>query len=143
MRFWDSSAILPLIVVESTSLMLSDLLSRDDTMVVWWGSGVECHSALNRRLRDGSLSLIDLQTARLGLQNVIACSYEVLPTESLRILAQRLLAVHPLRAADSLQLAAALIWADSKPVGRELVCLDSRLSTAARLEGFSVTPHEA
>ena len=40
---------------------------------------------------------------------------EVLPAEAVREQAARLLRLHPLRAADALQLAAALVWADSPP----------------------------
>jgi predicted nucleic acid-binding protein len=54
--------------------------------------------------------------------------------------AMRLLAAHPLRAADALQLAAAMLWARDKPGGRDFVCLDERLRTAAILEGFAVLP---
>jgi hypothetical protein len=52
--------------------------------------------------------------------------------------AERLLRTHPLRAADSLQLAAALIAADHDPSNLEIVCLDARLTSAARREGFAV-----
>jgi uncharacterized protein len=54
--------------------------------------------------------------------------------------AERLLRVHPLCAADSLQLAAALIDADHDPVTLEIVSLDARLTSAARREGFVVQP---
>ncbi len=46
--------------------------------------------------------------------------------------------VHALRAADSLQLAAALIAANHDPATLEIVSLDARLATAARREGFKV-----
>jgi len=48
--------------------------------------------------------------------------------------ALRLLAVHPLRAADALQLAAALVWFRDHPAGLDFVCLDERLRTAALLD---------
>ena len=50
------------------------------------------------------------------------------------------LSVHPLRAADALQLAAALLASDHEPQRMEVVCLDERLSEAARIEGFTVLP---
>jgi hypothetical protein len=46
------------------------------------------------------------------------------------------LRVHPLRAADALQLAAAYIAAERRPSSLELVILDDRLAAAARREGF-------
>jgi hypothetical protein len=44
------------------------------------------------------------------------------------------------RAADTLQLAASLVWCRERPVGRSFVCLDARLREAAVREGFSVLP---
>jgi hypothetical protein len=58
--------------------------------------------------------------------------------EPLRRLAQRLVRVHPLRAADAFQLAAALVAAEPDPSGVEFVCLDPRLANAASREGFRV-----
>jgi hypothetical protein len=46
--------------------------------------------------------------------------------------------VHPLRAADSLQLAAAIIAAEREPTTLEFVSLDDRLGEAASREGFRV-----
>jgi hypothetical protein len=65
---------------------------------------------------------------------------EILPSERVLGEARRLLRVHPLRAADALQLAAALQWSGPHVVGAELVTLDERLRLAARLEGFSIVP---
>jgi hypothetical protein len=50
------------------------------------------------------------------------------------------LAAHPLRAADALQLAAALVWTGEAAAGEAFVCLDERLRDAARREGFEVLP---
>ncbi|MFY9343542.1 MAG: hypothetical protein WAT39_13685 [Planctomycetota bacterium] len=54
--------------------------------------------------------------------------------------ARRLLANHPLRAADACQLAAALIACRERPDALGFVTLDSRLAEAARREGFTVLP---
>ena len=64
----------------------------------------------------------------------------IAPSNRVRERAGRLLATHPLRAADALQLAAALVWCDEAPQGETFVCLDERLSAAARREGFAVLP---
>jgi predicted nucleic acid-binding protein len=64
--------------------------------------------------------------------------HEIQPLESIRRTARRLLRVHELRAADSLQLAAALAAAEGRPDALELVSLDDRLVEAARREGFRV-----
>jgi uncharacterized protein len=65
---------------------------------------------------------------------------EVTPSEDVRERAERLLGVHALRAADALQLAAALIWARERPARLEFVCLDGRLRGIAWREGFAVLP---
>jgi uncharacterized protein len=65
---------------------------------------------------------------------------EVEPTQRLLSRAERILSVHPLRAADALQLASAIAWSDGDTDGRAFVCLDVRLREAARREGFSLAP---
>ena len=136
MRFWDTSAILPLIVLEAQSKELTKLFASDRQIVVWWGSSIEVVSALSRLEREGSLS--ENHKAHAILDRLEAGWNEVNPSDSLRQIARRLLRVHVLRAADSLQLAAAMIASDSKPQTLAFVCRDERLSQAARREGFSV-----
>jgi len=54
--------------------------------------------------------------------------------------ALRLLHTYSLRAADALQLGAALVACDEKPEALPFVCIDDRLRNAARKEGFRVLP---
>ncbi len=68
---------------------------------------------------------------------------EVRPASRLRVLAEQTLTAHPLRAADALQLASALIWCGSQPQGRRFVALDGRLRKASSRLGFDVLPNEA
>jgi predicted nucleic acid-binding protein len=138
MRFWDSSAVVPLLVDEAEHKHARAQLEHDAAMLVWWGTPVECVSALARRERDGSL---DSEGMRIALQRLRALSeqwHEVLPTSGLRTAAERMLRVHPLRAADALQLAAALVAAERDPPSLEFVSLDDRLQEAASKEGFRV-----
>jgi uncharacterized protein len=139
MKFWDASAIVPLLHTESSSEALYSLLTADADMLVWWGTPVEIVSALARRERDGHLSSEAFTAVNTGLQQLAQSWQEVQPTDAVRLGAQRLLRMHPLRAADSLQLAAAIVAADHRPPDLELVCLDERLNAAARREGFTVT----
>ena len=138
MKFWDSSAIVPLLVVEQQRDELLALLQRDPRMLVWWGTLVECTAALARREREGALSVADAGTALERLRDVAVTWQEILPSDAVRSTAQRLLRVHPLRAADSLQLAAAIVAAEHEPTTLEIVTLDERLSEAASREGFRV-----
>ena len=135
MIFWDSSALVALLVDEPESSARIALLEGDPDMSVWWATPVECESALQRRLREGSLTPADARPARDRLAVLAASWHEVNPTGTLRKLAQRLLRTHPLRAADSLQLAAALVLAKALP-GLRFACSDHRLGAAAEAEGL-------
>ena len=140
MRFWDSSAMVPLTLEEPRSPRIAGLLKDDEAMVAWWGSMVECASAYARQRRNRTLS-DQGEVQALRLLHMLAANWtEIQPSADLRSAALRLLSVHPLRAADSLQLAAALIWADFRPRGHAFLCLDDRLRDAAQREGFTVLP---
>jgi hypothetical protein len=90
--------------------------------------------------RDGGLPAIPLREALLRLTALVEDAHVVAPTSRLRERAGRLLAAHPVRAGDALQLAAALAWSDEAPRGSGFVCLDERLRAGARTEGFTVLP---
>lgn len=140
MRFWDASALIPLFVREAHSRALEALVADDPAMVVWWAGQVECASAVQRLRREGVFSPAEAAELLARLALALDAAEVVQPGDELAATALRLLAAHPLRAADALQLAAALVWARGRPTGHELVCLDERLRTAALLEGFSVLP---
>ena len=136
MKFWDSSAIVPLLVKEPATAGMQSLAARDGGMLVWWASAVECASALARLERDGALDEAAATTAFDRLKQIAAGWHEVEAGDAIREAAIRFLRVHPLRAADALQLAAAFVAADRQPSSLELVTLDDRLTAAARKEGF-------
>lgn len=138
MRFWDSSAIVPLLLEEPARARMLAALESDGVMLVWWVTPVELVSALSRRERDGGISLEDASAAIERMRALERAWQTVLPTDAIRARAQRLLRVHPLRAADSLQLAAALCIAGDDPASLDFLSLDQRLSDAARREGLNV-----
>lgn len=140
MRFWDSSAVVPLLTEEPASGEVSDLLGESPEMIAWWATRVECASALRRREREGLLAARDAQRAIELLRDLAGAWTEVLPTQHVRAFAERALAVHSLRAADALQLAAAQAWRRGQPDGAPFVCLDERLRDAAAREGFVPLP---
>jgi predicted nucleic acid-binding protein len=142
MRFWDASAIVPLLCSERSSEEAHELVQQDPAIVVWWGSRVECISALRRSERRGQLEAAGARRALALLEQLAGAWSEVLPSDGLRAEAERALAVHPLSAADALQLAAALTWRREPARSVELVCLDERLRDAASREGFAVLPRE-
>lgn len=136
MRFWDSSALVPLLLNEPLSARARTLREEDEEVVVWWGTPVECASALARLRREGALSVAEEAAAARRLDALRRSWHEVLPGDQVRTQALRVLRLHALRAADALQLAAALEWAGTPATG-VLVTFDDRLAAAAELEGFT------
>ena len=137
MRFWDASAVVPLLVEQPLSAHARQLLAEDSDMAVWWSTPVECASAVARLRREGVLPETVERDALATLELLRSGWYEILPGDVLRAQAQRVLRLHPLRSADALQLAAALEWAGVPPSG-EMVCFDARLGEAAEREGLRV-----
>ncbi len=91
-----------------------------------------------RREHEKLVSADEVASALVLARELIDSWHEIVPSDAVRRTAERLMRVHSLRAADSLQLAAALIAADHDPATLDLVCLDARLGAAARREGFAV-----
>ena len=138
MRFWDSSAVVPLLVDEAPASALLALLEADAAVVAWWATPVECVSAIARREREGHMSAPAASRAVARLRMLASRWHEVLASDPVRETAFRLLRAHSLRAAGSLQLAAAIVAADGTPGALPFVCLDERLAEAAEREGFPV-----
>jgi predicted nucleic acid-binding protein len=136
MKFWDSSALVALCVEQPSSGTARAAYAEDPDVVAWWGSSIECASAIARLHRDGHLSAPDERLAREILDEFRQGWFEVQPGESVRVQALRLLRVHALRAADALQLAAAMEWSGF-PAHGTVVTFDDRLRDAARREGFT------
>ena len=136
MRFWDSSAIAPLLLQEKESAQRQSQLEQDPVLVVWWGTAVELESALTRRRCEGTLDEVNEAKARKKLAMLADTWIEVEPTDSVREMAKRLIRVHGLRSADSLQLAAALIACGNVPERHIFLSEDLRLKSAAAKEGF-------
>jgi predicted nucleic acid-binding protein len=106
--------------------------------VVWWAASVEVHSAIARLQRFGKLDA-PARTVALKQLAVLECEWqEIVPSDEVRERAKALLHRYPLRAADGLQLGAALIWSGNRPAGRSFLCADERLAAAAEQAGFTV-----
>ena len=135
--FWDSSALVPLCIQESTSRQVRSHL-RKFAPVVWWASPVEVQSAVARLHRSGVVNDMEKQGALSRLTFLRRGWREILPGDPLRELASRLLDTYTLRASDSLQLAAALTWCQQRPAQRTFICGDARLCEAAEAAGFVV-----
>ena len=139
MRFWDTSAILPILFEEASSKAILALYRADADLTVWCLTDVEIAASIARRSREG-LSPEQVERIRIDWRRLAGRWSPVAAIERVRDRAIRLLQVHGLRAADSLQLASALVASDERPEHLPFVCLDDRLREAARREGFAVLP---
>lgn len=138
MRFWDTSAVVPLLTDEPSSPAVLRQFEGDPQLVAWWGTKIECVSAVTRRERDGALDAQSMVGALDRLDALSLVWTEVEPGQRVRQVAVRLLRVHPLRAAAALQLAAAIVASEDQPASLPFVTLDDRLAQAAEREGFPV-----
>jgi len=140
LRFWDSSAVVPLLVAEAATPAVRALLSEDPQMAVWALTPLEVSSALWRRRRAAEIEARSQAAAERALAELEANWSIVTDVAQVERRARRLLATHPLRAADAAQLAAALLVCDERPELLAFVTLDERLAEAAQREGFTVVP---
>jgi len=138
LRFWDSSAIVPLLLSQAKTEGLRQYYREDPVMLVWWNTAVECASALARVERERPATTAIVSESLTLLKKFAVAWQEIQPTCSIKEQAIRLLRVHNLRAGDALLLAAAILGSEHSPSSLEFVCLDDRLSTAAQREGFRV-----
>jgi predicted nucleic acid-binding protein len=143
LKFWDSSSIVPLVCREVGSARCRAWLRADPVMLVWALSAIEVASAVARKRRDGGLDRGRAATAKRRLTALEKAWNEVTQYDAVRARARRLLEIHALRAADALQLAAALVVVEDRTAGFELVTFDERLAEAAEKEGFVVLGVEA
>jgi predicted nucleic acid-binding protein len=138
MKFWDASAVVPLLTVQASTKLSESIFSSDSHMSVWWGTPIECASGLNRLEREGKIDSKGRQTAKARLISFAAIWNQVQASEALRESAERLVYAYDLRAGDALQLAAAVAASGDRPATLEMVCFDRRLISAAQKLGFRV-----
>jgi predicted nucleic acid-binding protein len=135
-RFWDASAIVPLVCREPESPRCRGWLRDDPVVVVWALAATEVTSALARKRRDATLGPRPFAAAKRRLASFERAWSEVAALDAVRARARRLLEVHPLTAADALHLAAALLVTEERPEAVGFVTFDARLADAAAREGF-------
>jgi uncharacterized protein with PIN domain len=138
LRFWDASAILPLIVEEPGSKLARGWLREDQDVMLWGLTRLELASAIERRAREGLLRSPERAAALRRAQRIADDAHEVVDLAAVRARGAAVLARHALRAADAAQLGAALLVADPEYASLTMVVLDRRLAAAAEREGLSV-----
>lgn len=140
MKFWDSSALVPLVIREEASPDVRTLYASDPAQVVWWSTVVEVRSALARRRASAQIGPGLSSGAWSRLEQLSRDWAEVMPVPAVREAALRLLSQYPLSGADALQLAAAVVASGLDEGSIPFVTLDRRLGQAAAAEGFAVLP---
>ncbi len=138
MKFWDTSAVVPLLLTEAYTSRVRERLLSDPVATYSWLTPTEMTSALARREREGVLSHAEVAEIEQRAERLFASWAQVELSERVRRTARRLLHTHPLRGADALQLASAVEVATESGVV-EFMTLDQRLNDAAWREGL-VTP---
>ena len=135
--FWDSSALVPLCVTQPQSARSRQLYERY-RIVAWWATQVEMMSGLARLDRTGQITHDRFLVGKQIALEIVRDWFSVGSTESIAGTACSLLELHPLRAADALQLAAGLQWCEGQPTGKVFLTFDNRLREAAGLAGFTL-----
>jgi predicted nucleic acid-binding protein len=140
MRFWDSSALIPLLIRETSSKQMRGLLASDSRIIASFITPIEIGSALWRRRHHHELTAEQHAVAEEAFSKLRESWSEMVEILAARQIALDLITRHILRAADALQLAAALIACGDDPASLPFVTLDHDLASAARNEGFNVLP---
>ena len=70
MRFWDASTVVPLLHEEHATAACHTALGEDPDVVVWWGTEVECASAIGRGERNGTVSPARVEEALRRLEDL-------------------------------------------------------------------------
>ena len=136
--FWDASALVPLCCRQPETTAASRLARQYKKIEVWWGTVIEVQSAFSRLVREKEMTGAEFKQAMARLRVLRDSWFEILPTQEVRDLAEAALMKYELRASDSFQLAAALVWCDEKPRNRPFICFDARLAEAAEAAGFKI-----
>jgi hypothetical protein len=137
-RFWDTSALVPLLVDEPGTELALGWLREDPDLVVWGLARLEMAASIERAAREGRFPPALRQATLARAERIAADAHEVTDLAAVRVRAVPLLGRHPLRAADAAQLGAALLVADPDPRSLAMVVLDRRLAEAAQREGLQV-----
>jgi predicted nucleic acid-binding protein len=142
-RYWDASAVVPLVVEEPSSAVVREWLREDGHMVTWALTRLELASAVERRARQGVLSADSRREVLARFTKLAQHWDEVTDIVAVVRLGLPLLSRHSLRAADAAQLASALLLGEGDPASVYFVCLDQRLAETAEREGLSVVTWSA
>lgn len=137
MRYFDTSALVKQYLQEAGSKIVLELLRTGEKVYTASLTYAETHAAFGRRTREGRLNRDTSRRLALRFDKDWESYDVVILSETVLRLARQLLYRHPLRSADAIHLASALLLARTSPTPRwAFVCADSRLCEAAEAQGF-------
>jgi predicted nucleic acid-binding protein len=143
--YFDSSALIKRYVTEIGSRGILNLFQpdADHFFVTSRLTMTEIYSALNRRRREESVSIVDYQINAAAFKRDSSVTYQFIElTLDVVDLSRSLLEQHPLRANDAIQLASALLANHSLTAAGlaplAFLSADNRLSQVAGATGLSV-----
>jgi predicted nucleic acid-binding protein len=135
--FWDASVLVTL-CVDQTPTKQALWFEGKYRIAVWWATHVEIASALAQLLRQQKISAIEYAHSKRQADGLANLWSVIAPSNSIAMQARVLVESYSLRAADALQLAAALEWCEGRPQGNVFLTFDKRLREAAGLAGFTL-----
>jgi predicted nucleic acid-binding protein len=138
-RYYDTSALVKQYLHEAGSNLVLRLLKSGEKVYTASFTYAETHAAFGRRSREGLLSRETRRRLALRFDRDWETYEVVVLSENVLQLARRMLYRHPLRSADAIHLASALLLAGTSSNARwSFICADGRLCDAAKAEGFQV-----
>jgi predicted nucleic acid-binding protein len=139
MLYWDSSALVASFIseqetnkVRSFSMNAGDL--RSYTAII---TPLEIESAIQRRFKEQSITVKQIDEARLLTMEFRKKTYLVVADQNILDIALHIQKIYNLRVADALQLGSARAGTEN-PSKVYFLCLDEKLNEAAKREGFNV-----
>jgi hypothetical protein len=135
--FWDSSALIPLCVRQKQTDPAKTFYIGYG-IAIWWATPVEIMSGLTRLERMNEIGRDQFLAGKQRAQSLAKIWDSVSPSSTILAQAHSLLELYPLRAADALQLAAAMEYFEYSPKSNVFITADQRLAYPAARCGFSV-----
>jgi uncharacterized protein len=132
---WSFGIVLDEVLVERA---LQALAGQDPDMLVWWGSQLECVSALTRLERAVALDAKAVATSFERLKQLADSWHELKPGGIVRESAVRFLRVSFVGGSRCSTTCGCLRRSRARPPSLQFVTLDERLAGAARQEGFEL-----
>ena len=139
MIYWDSSAVVASILNEKSGRNVDKFVASVPESKLYTAiiTPLEIESALQRKLREKSISAKDMDMGRIVAAEFRKAAFLIAAEHNVLDAALHLQKIYGLRPADAVQLASARVGTEN-PSKVHFLCLDGKLNEAAKREGFHV-----